>query len=149
MKDAFYQQLFIVGVAVTLSQLSIKYLEGLPGKHSQAPVVPAEKGWSQLAFLAAQGRKGCLCCDESVMFLPEVALGVQVRTWKVALNAKIRNVTVPLDNGNKAVKRLYSSLVAYAREPGAAERQYDVVETDAYCIQACLPEGLFTFPFFK
>jgi len=147
MRDDFYKQLFIVAVAVTASQLSLRYIESPVQLGRQVPKGQVSQGWSQLAFLVAQGRKGCLCCDDGVMFLPETNLGVQVRTWKATDRTKIKNVTVPLENGQKAVKRLYSKIQAAGTEPGAAEREYDLLETDAYCVQACKPEGLFTFPF--
>lgn len=136
--------LLTVGLAVALSQLSIRN-GGTPVLFRGGTSEQTHAGWSQLAFLVAEGRKGCLCCDGGVAFLPDADAGVEISAWRPLDKKNKRNVTVPTKEGRKETKELYQTIQIWAREPGAQEDAWAVGETDAYCVQTCVPNGLRIF----
>ena len=90
-----FRHFVTVAVAVAASQISMRYFRDPVANSLGTTTSHAAAGWSQLAFLRAQGEQGCLCCEDGVVHLPDASRGVRVARWVPVDSSKKRNVTLP------------------------------------------------------
>ncbi len=133
-------QIFTVIVAVASSQITLRYYHD-PVQNTSKMDSPGA-GWAQLAVLLAQGKKGCLCCDDGVTLLPETEESLRIHDWFPTDPEKKKNVTLPGGNGQKITMTLFTSIRVTASQPGAQGKTKDMVTEDknAFCVQACVPK---------
>ena len=131
-------------LAVAVSQISLRYF--YDPVQSTPQIASPGIGWAQLSVLLAQGKKGCLCCDDGVTLLPESEQGLVLHSWLPENPEKTKNVTLPGENGQKITMKLYTIIRVVVSQPGAQGKTKDIVteDKDAFCVQACVPrKGLF------
>ena len=136
-----FKHFVTIAVAVAASQVSMRYLRDPVANNLGTTTNPAA-GWSQLAFLRAQGQQGCLCCEDSVVHLPDAGRGVRVARWVPVDSSKKRNVTLPTEDGDdgKIIKEFYQKITVLATTAGEGSKQrwWAAGENDGYCVQACV-----------
>lgn len=136
-----FKHFVTIAAAVAASQVSMRYLRDPVANNLGTTTNPAA-GWSQLAFLRAQGQQGCLCCEDSVVHLPDAGRGVRVARWVPVDSSKKRNVTLPNEDGDdgKIIKEFYQKITVLATTAGEGSKQrwWAAGENDGYCVQACV-----------
>ena len=136
-----FKHFVTIAVAVAASQVSMRYLRDPVANNLGTTTNPAA-GWSQLAFLRAQGHQGGLCCEDSVVHLPDAGRGVRVARGVPVDSSKKRNVTLPNEDGDdgKIIKEFYQKITVLATTAGEGSKQrwWAAGENDGYCVQACV-----------
>lgn len=137
-----FRHFVTVAVAVAASQISMRYFRDPVANSLGTTTSHAAAGWSQLAFLRAQGQQGCLCCEDGVVHLPDAGRGVRVARWVPVDSSKKRNVTLPNEEGDdgKIIKEFYQKITVLATTAGEGSKQrwWAAGENDGYCVQACV-----------